>query len=260
MKEKAVEQAVISSFFWKTGSAQDIGSRAQQQDNLGAVNGSFRGKPALLAVLADGMGGMHDGAQFSQIAVDSHIRFFQSALDSFNSPSEVLIFLAQQANREANAIYNVEKPGGTTLISVLITEGGCNMLSIGDSRVSLFRGGKPLQLNREHVLGRSLDERAWMGLVSFEDAEGNIYRDSLISSVGEKKIKRMDLMENSLHLMSGDKIALLSDGIYRGISETELAEIMKDAPGKAADTVVQRVLEKKIKDQDNMSILIIEMI
>jgi hypothetical protein len=46
----------------RLGYQQNIGSRKEQQDSFRLALGSNKGKPALLAVLADGMGGMSDGA------------------------------------------------------------------------------------------------------------------------------------------------------------------------------------------------------
>lgn len=262
------DPTVINSFFWKAGYKQDIGSRAEQQDNVGIMLGSVRGKEVLLAVLADGMGGMHDGAQFSRIVVDSHLRNFQSALNQYTRASTVLLSLALQANKDANMIYDEDNPGGSTLVSVLFVGDYFYALSVGDSRISLFRkpeqrrGNKnrvvPLQINREHTLGGVLDERAWMGYISFEDAAGNIYRDSLTSSLGGPNIRRIDLTENPVRFLSGDRLVLMSDGIYRSVSEMEMAEELEAPPAEATDKIVQRVLDKKIPEQDNLSIIVIE--
>ena len=97
-----------------------------------------------------------------------------------------------------------------------------------------------------------------MGKVSFEDAEGNIYRNSLTSSIGEAHIKRMDVTDHPLRILSGDRIVLMSDGIYRGITETEMIPFMEKSPSETADDIISFVLNKKEKDQDNMSILVIE--
>ncbi len=255
---------VPSSFYWKTGSRQDIGSRREQQDSCGVASGVYRGAPALIAVLADGMGGMNNGAEFSRITLDHHRKHFQHALDSGSDPAGILLSLAFGANREANAIYDEEHPGGTTLVSAFFTGDLVYTLSIGDSRICLFRKVDsvrrfvPLQLNREHVLGHSLDERAWMGLISHEDASDNFYRQSLTSSIGGPSVRRVDLPDGPIRLIGGDRIVLMSDGIYRSISGEEMAAFMEAGPEEASDAIVRRVIEKKLPHQDNMSIVIIE--
>lgn len=262
------DSAVINSFFWKIGYKQDVGSRECQQDSVGVMLGDAHGKEVLLAVLADGMGGMHHGELFSKTVVDSHLRNFQDALNQYDKFYNVLLALALEANKEAYRFYDEKEPGGTTLISALFVEDVFYMLSVGDSRISLFRKPTrqrrtktalvPLQINREHILGAALDERSWMGLISFEDAEGNIYRDSLTSSLGGMSIRRLDLTETPVRFLSGDRVVLMSDGIYRSISDAELACDLEALPAEASDKVVQHVLEKQISDQDNMSIIVVE--
>lgn len=255
---------VISSFYWKTGAKSDIGSRKEQQDDYGIALGTYKNKPALLAVLADGMGGMKDGANFSWITVEHLMKHFQEALDTGAKPPDILLKLALDANKEANKIYDEDKPGGTTLIAGLFTKDHFYMLSVGDSRIYLFRRTRnnptyvPLQLNREHVLGPSLDERAWMGKISFEDAEENLYRDSLISGIGSERIRRIDLTREPITLLTGDKIVLMSDGIYRSASAEEVAKLLNDLPDKASDEIVRYVIGKKVPHQDNMSVVIVE--
>lgn len=264
---KGLESAeVISSLYWKVGADSNIGSRSQQQDSYGVVLGDLKDRPALLAVLADGMGGMKNGKEFSQMAVDFHISHFQETLDRLSDPRLILLSLALRANEETAKIYDEEEPGGTTLVTALFVGDRFYTLSIGDSRICLFRKNVrlnryvPLQLNREHVLGASLDERAWMGQIAFEDAAENMYRDSLTSAVGGSNIRRIDLPEGSTRFIGGDKLALMSDGIYRSMTEAELAEEMDLRPNEATSRIVGRVVEKKLPHQDNMTIVVVERI
>lgn len=254
---------VINSFYWKLGWQENQGSRKQQQDRMGAVLGSFRGEPALIAILADGMGGMKDGAAFSAAAINYYYESFQDTLDRCQDPSMILLSLVYGANRAAHALFNPDKPGGTTLVSALFLDDKVYTLSVGDSRICFFRKTvrrtryDPLALNREHVLGDTLDERAWLGHISFEDAEDNLFRDSLTSCLGPETIRHVDLQISPIVMQPEDKVVLMSDGVYRTLSESEIAESMGLLPQKAADDVVRRVLEKKAPHQDNMSIVVV---
>ena len=243
---------------WTVGSCQHIGSRKEQQDSFGKKYGIFRDKTVLLAVLADGMGGMKDGAEFSRITVQTHLDQFESAINKYENPKDVLLFLAHESNCAANKIYNPDKPGGTTLISAFFYDKYMYFLSVGDSRINLVRNNKTLQLNREHVFGAVLDERAWMGFIPQEDADGSILRDRLLSSVGEPKIRRLDIIRNPIELLPGDRIVLMSDGIYRTLSDEEIISDFTPSPQESAETIVAHVVSKANKDQDNNSILIVE--
>lgn len=243
---------------WTVGLYQNIGSRKEQQDSFGKIYSIFHEKPVLLAILADGMGGMKDGAQFSRITVNTHLEKFHSVVEKYENPVNVLLTLAHESNLEANKIYNPDKPGGTTLISAIFYKNYMTFLSIGDSRINLVRNGKALQLNREHVFGSVLDERAWMGVIPHEDAEGSILRDRLISSVGEPKIRRLDIIENPIELLPGDRIVMMSDGVYRALTDEEIISDFCESPQETAEKIISHVAEKAIKDQDNNTILIVE--
>lgn len=249
---------------WKIGWQEHQGSRKQQQDSVGVVLGSFQGRPAVMAILADGMGGMKDGKAFSATVIDYFYQAFQSELDKCKNSRGLLLALAYGANKAANTIYNPDKPGGTTLVAALFIEDKLYTLSIGDSRICLFRLSDkqrdpvPLQLNREHILGYNLDERAWMGFLSFEDAEDNMFRDSLTSCLGPETIRHIDLQGDPISLRPHDRVVLMSDGIFRTLPELEMASSMKLQPQAAADDVVKRVLESNAPHQDNMSIIIVE--
>lgn len=251
-------QLTAGSGIWEIGSAQNIGARKQQQDSIGQAEGIFQGKPALLAILADGMGGMADGAEFSRIAVEAHITGFQSTLDRYSDPAHVLLSLAVDSNTEANKIYDPNRPGGTTLVTALCIGDEYWFLSVGDSRINLIRKNTTLQLNRDHVFGTILDERAWMGVIAKEDALGSTLRDKLSSSVGEPSIRKIDLSDRSTVFLPGDRLVLMSDGIYRSVSEEEMLEEMGKTPQEAADAIVQRVLGKAVRGQDNLSLIIVE--
>lgn len=255
---------VISTFYWRKGYQQDPGSRKEQQDTIGLALGNYQEKPALLAVLADGMGGMKDGVEFSRIVANYHCEHFQEVLNQSNSAPGVLLSLALRANAEANKIYDEDYPGGTTLVSALFIEDTFYTLSIGDSRITLFRKNNrlnqyvPLQINREHVLGAALDERAWMGYIPLEDAEGNMYRHSLTSCLGPNKVKRVDLTDYPTRFIGGDQLLLMSDGIFKTVPEEELAIYLENSPETAADKIVEAVRNRKAKGQDNMSVIIVQ--
>lgn len=254
----------IWASYWKAGYKQDPGSRKEQQDRIGLATGKYHGKTALLAVLADGMGGMKNGAEFSRITVDYHCEHFQEILDQVEPLPGVLLALALKANAEANKIYDEDNPGGTTLISALLIDDCFYSLSVGDSRIVLFRKidrlnrFAPLQINREHLLGAALDERAWMGFIAREDAEENMFRNSLTSCIGLPKVKRLDFSDYPTRLIPGDRLLLMSDGVFKTVPETELAGHLENDPQTAANLIIEDVCSRGAKSQDNMSVIIIE--
>lgn len=257
MESEKNTSGIVSSE-WAVGGCQHIGSRKEQQDSYGHVSGVYRDRPTLLAVLADGMGGMNDGAAFSRLAVQTHTDFFQVALDKYRIPYNVLLGLAIASNQSAAKIYDPDKPGGTTLISAMFLREYLYFLSVGDSRICLVRDRKMMQLNREHLFGTILDERAWMGFIPQEDVVDNLLRDRLSSSIGEPKLRRVDLIEHPIALLPGDRILLMSDGVYRALSDDEIVRDFLPSPQGTADKIIDHVQSKHLSGQDNNSILIVE--
>ena len=254
------DRRTIESFYWSFAMGQETGTRPEQQDSVGVSSGTFQGRPAMLAVLADGMGGMSNGAEFSRIAVETHLREFREKLETHDSLTDILLALAFDANRETFRIQNPDSPGGTTLVSAILHEDSFSFLSVGDSRIYLLRGGRLLQLNREHTLGPRLDERAFLGRIPMEEAKNHQSRAALISSIGDESPYRVDFSECPVHMFAGDKLVLVSDGVYNSVSDRDLEEMLTEDPEPAKNKVLEEIKKLGLAYQDNNSILIVEKI
>ena len=148
--------------------------------------------------------------------------------------------------------------GGTTFVATLIHHQQLYFISVGDSRISLMRNGGLIQLNREHVYGRELDDQALNGKLSELEAQEDRQRKALTSYLGKQDDVAIDRNINPIPLYSGDKVVLMSDGIYGFLPEQELTECLYRRPMDAAVAVKQAVLAKKHPKQDNMTIIVLE--
>lgn len=136
----------------QVGKLHQHGARASQQDCFSVSPTNLIHSFGLLAVVADGMGGLADGDKVSQAAVTAMMNGFYAAQ---GRPEEVLLSLLGQANSEVNRLLGPDGYGksGSTLVAGLVRDGKFYTLSVGDSRVCLYRGGVLYQLNREHMGG-----------------------------------------------------------------------------------------------------------
>ncbi len=237
------------------GNAQHVGARSDQQDSFGISNAEMIARSGLLAVVADGMGGLSNGAVYSRAAV-------QAALHSFNTEApekddEATLLRVLKRAREAVADTG-RTDGGTTFIAVLIRDRLLHFVSVGDSRISLMRNGGLIQLNREHVYGRELDDLALNGLLSSEEAASDRQRHAITSYLGKQDSMSVDRNIQAISLFSGDKIILMSDGVYNSLSEQELTSLLLQDPARAAEAIQQAVIGKGNPHQDNMTIIILE--
>ncbi len=233
------------------------GGRESQQDSL------FVGEKedALLAAVCDGMGGMNGGERAGETA----IRLLTEAFFG-SSPESIPQFFRETALRMDEAVYSLEQDGkrlgaGTTVVSVIVKEEGIYWLSVGDSRIYLFRKGELLCPVPAHNYRLLLDQMLQEGRITeekYKSEEGKA--EALISFLGLGGITRMEINRNPFLPEHGDQILLCSDGLYKSLSDRRILEVlsMSMSPEVKARTLVNSALEAGGKNQDNTSVILIE--
>lgn len=257
--EVDVEDGSEVSSRFHVGFAQTIGTREDQEDSYAISN--WRDERAIarhgiLAAVADGVGGLGDGRLASNTLMRSFCNEF-GRLDPNLSPSERLLELMARGQREVLRLNHGGRRCGTTLVCALIVENGLSCLSVGDSRIVLYRSGSLLQLNREHTYGRDLDENR---ALKPEDAQGSGSRRGAITSyIGRENLKQVDRTLNPIQLISGDRVILMSDGVFGALSDDELIAYLAQEPEQAARSIIQAVENRAHPHQDNATIVIVGM-
>ncbi|MBQ2954924.1 MAG: serine/threonine-protein phosphatase [Clostridia bacterium] len=247
----------VSATCYAAGYAQTVGSRGNQEDscfvsdwsNPDTVN--LRG---VLAVVADGVGGISNGQVASNAAVQSMKAYFESQ-GGGGSMSGRLLSLAAQAQKDVLGVIRQVGRCATTLVTVLIQDRQMVMLSVGDSRIALYRAGALLQLNREHVVGKEIDENAALHAEAVADGRK---RQAITSYLGKDDLRLIDRTTTPLQLIPGDRVLLMSDGVFNAMSDDELIAFMNRPPKQAAEAVIRAIEEKKLSGQDNATIVIVE--
>ncbi|WP_122799465.1 PP2C family protein-serine/threonine phosphatase [Burkholderia pseudomallei] len=133
--------------------ASDVGlTRAENQDRVALVRGSDRnGAPFILAAVADGIGGMKQGAECASLTLATTIDTVARESKHTGDPIEWLRRAAEQANRAVHMTYGGN--GGSTLVAVVLAHGHQAVwLSVGDSRVYHVAEAKMLQLSKDDTL------------------------------------------------------------------------------------------------------------
>lgn len=243
--------------------AQHIGDREEQQDYfaysnlLDPVEVSRSGNAA---ALADGMGGMEDG----QTAAIYGVNAFLSAYLACDASSD-----AELENGMLDALYaaNAEvcrlSGAGATLVAVVVKKNRLHWISVGDSHIYLVRNGVARLLSEDHVFAEELDRMYKEGEITYEQAMEHPERKALTSYLGLPNIERVSRNSGEFPLLKDDVILLCTDGLYRGLSDVEIAEITTEASRKKDDIaqeLVDRVLEKHLENQDNVTVLALKMI
>ena len=237
------------------GNAQNIGARKDQQDSFGLSAMDAVPNVGLLAVVADGMGGLNNGAVYSKTAVQAALQSFRD--ERAEKSDEATLLRVLKRAREAVDDTGLTD-GGTTFVAALIRNQKLHFISVGDSRICLMRNGGLIQLNREHIYGRELDDLAANGMLSEEEAAADSQRAAITSYLGKREELAVDRNINAISLFSGDKIALMSDGVYNYMPETELTALLCRKPMEAAEAVEKAILAKNNLHQDNITIIVLE--
>ena len=138
----------------RMGNAQHQGRRPYQEDSCGYSNlsdAALIAQKGVLAVLADGMGGLANGKEVSTATVRGMIDFFNSYSAVCRGGSD-LLRRAAQVNEEICRTYcpTGKVEAGSTLVCAQIMHGRLHWLCIGDSRMYLRRGGMLYQINEDH--------------------------------------------------------------------------------------------------------------
>ena len=237
--------------------SSDLGSRNTQQDSYLASDARFYSERGILAVLSDGMGGMRDGDRFSGIAVEEMVRYFSEGTPQEDICTELLGAYASAREKAFASCKGDEPDGGATVVAVLVRKNMCAFLSVGDSRIYLMRGGELIQLNREQTLGAVLDESAALGYIPEEEARENLRRASITNHLCETSVKLCDRSITPFKLRSGDKLALMSDGVFGTLSSEEITRCLRKSGAQGVDDIIDAIRLKDKPRQDNCSVLVL---
>lgn len=237
------------------GNGQTIGRRDEQDDYFSTAetqNGT-------IAVLADGISGLANGRMASTIAVTTFIQEFKK----LNNLANIQGFFKETARVSNHMIVeNLQgSNGGTTLIAAIIDEQGfLHWGAVGDSVITILRNGEFIAVNQKHIFESVLKERYIAGEISQLEIEENPFKKRLINYLGYEGFKKLDTGISPIKLNTGDKVCLMSDGIHDTLTEVELEKYVSQSisPQEIAQNIIEAVEEKRLKNQDNATIIILE--
>ena len=247
----------------KIARTHNIGRRKNQEDSFGISNlddAALCSTKGVMAVVADGMGGLHHGEDVSSIAVLTMLEGF-SDLQKTSSGEEELSRLLENTVNRANSYLEKNgtlKKSGSTLMSVIVHHNALSWVSVGDSRISLFRNGRLSDLNHKHNYGAELDEMVSQNKISVQQALSNPDRDKLTSYIGMGKLKHIDISHQPMPLYKNDKVILMSDGIFNTLSDAEIEQILSLPIEQIGNRLESAVLAKQNPHQDNFTAVVLE--
>jgi serine/threonine protein phosphatase PrpC len=238
-------------------------------------------KSAILAVVADGMGGGRGGRRAADLAIETFRELLGEPLgqssreipeQSTEPFSETLynkliekFYQADEKIREEGSQSFQLIGMGTTVVAAIITPNQCVHLYAGDSRLYHFREQQQLYKTADHSIVRILLE---VGKITPEQVETHPMRSLLSSCLGGKEgtgqfsisPKFGEQPSPIFDLQPKDIILLSSDGLHGYISDAEMQQLMTENianPQHLISTLCDRALDQGGKD--NITALIIQL-
>lgn len=246
---------------------QHIGSRGNQEDSFAfsdLKNKREIEKNGILAVVADGMGGLQYGEEASRVAVSVFLTEY--GREQVNKPiSERLLHALTVAN---TAVYDLAytKNGndldlGTTLVAAVILKNQLLWISVGDSRIYLYRNEQLEQLTTDHIYANHLQADVDRGRLSQVEADRNPERNYLTSYLGLPEIAEVGCSQDPIKLKRGDQLILCSDGLYDSLSDQAIAAVLESSNSNdLAERLVGAALAVGNPHQDNVTVATLSVI
>ncbi len=256
--ESAAPAAEAAPAPLRRAGGQLIGAREAQEDELGFIDGSTLDPEGQhpVAIVADGMGGHAGGEMASRLAV----RAFIDAYGLEGAPAGRLRAALDAANRAIDDAVreNLSLDGmGATMVAAAVTTDGLEWISVGDSPLYLYRGGRLKRLNEDHSMAPVIEALRENDPVTARGMNPNELRSALVGF----EITKVDTSPMPELLLPGDLVVAATDGLNTlSVGETAsiISDCRSDGPEAVTDALLAAVAARAAPIQDNATVAIIE--
>lgn len=189
-----------------------VGKREKNEDAVKVI----KTENGVLALLADGLGGMNNGELASELALNE----FVAGIDLNNFSESELTKAVCRANAAVRAGRNNNAKMCTTLAVLWIFDDKAISCYVGDSRI--------YQVRREKIKFQSVDHSVsqiavLMGEISSEEIRGHKDRNKLVRSIGADDTVKPQI--DILNVKEDDAFLLCSDGFWESIIEQDIVRL-----------------------------------
>ncbi len=247
------------------GQATDIGMvRNNNQDSAFSFFSTLRSadeRPDFgLFIVADGMGGHHDGEKASAMTANTVAKEVVATIytplltgETENQPplSEALTAAIEKANVE---VIKHVPDGGTTVTSVVIIGDLAYIAHVGDSRIYLLHKDGIEQITRDHSLVQRLIE---LDQITPQEAVDHPNKNMLYRAIGQNEVVEVDTLTRRLPPKS--RLLLCSDGLWNQVEDKEILDVVKQSPTpqEACNKLV--AMANKRGGIDNVTVILLHM-
>ena len=216
-----------------------LGNRQDNQDRAAVVVA----EDAALMLVFDGMGGHSDGARAAETGLKVVQDSFMSARLPIFDPQGFLYMALSRAHDEVVALGRdlaVDFRPRATCAICLVQEGGAFWGHIGDSRIYQVRNGRVLRRSRDHSHVEVLIQE---GAITEEEAVDHPMRNFVECCIGgDAPVPDMSIT-SKMDLQPQDVLLACSDGLWSGLSDSDVAEIGSPGDDNLVDNLKQLSLK-----------------
>ena len=244
---------------YQVGNMQQIGTRPRQEDSFAFANALDvydMKTQGLLAIMADGMGGMQSGKQVSEAAAQAMVAEF-NAMDREGDLAQQLKEAVIRTNDQLYSRFGGS--GGTTIVACLIYREQLYFACVGDSFLYLKRNDGLFRLNREQTYKHQLYmDNIREGCMDPSTANADPDGSRLSQFVGMDELEDVDYLRRPLPLQNGDVLLLCSDGVGGVLTTRTVLDCLRaSSSAEACARLEQEVQRQGRVHQDNYTALVI---
>ena len=249
----------MNAYKIEAGTAQHIGDRSEQQDRV-ALFTAPKAPGYVMAVLADGMGGLSGGA----MAAEQVLRTARQAFDLFSPLTDAVPAMLEAIARDAHTViklsaYSSEKnPHSTMVVLVVTPQRQAFWAHVGDSRLYRFYGPNCVERTVDHSYVELLIRH---GDLARKDAANHPMSNVLVSALGSHDSEPTISTGHRAELRQGDAFLICSDGLWHYFEDVELgAALAMNSPRQAAELLIAKARERAAgKNADNCTLAILKL-
>lgn len=193
-----------------------IGKRDRNEDSVKIVDT----ENGLLAMIADGLGGMSCGKLASELVLKELVSNIDFSIFSESQMTQA----AYRANAAVRAQYNDNiNEMCSTLAALWIFNKKAMICYVGDSRIYQIRNNKIKYQSVDHSVSQLA---VILGEITADQIRGHKDRNKLLRSIGADETIKPQI--DVLRVKSGDAFLLCSDGFWEQITEQDIIKLRKN--------------------------------
>ena len=221
-----------------------IGKRKNNEDAVSVLENTN----GLLAIVADGLGGMENG----EIASKQAVKVMNDTLGTGRVSAEAMEAGIIKANREIYLLQRYYPGAHSTIAAVWLEENFAFAMHVGDTRIYQFRDDNVIYQSVDHSMAQMA---ALSGELKQEEIRTHKERNRLFRALGDSEAPKV--AEKLLEIREGDRLLICSDGFWEKILETEMIATAKQTKNAEDWLRLMRARAEPAANDNNTAVAIV---